>query len=256
MPDLFIPHTPSVFLPDQWTKAFATGLMTQNWSGHHVVEVGVGSGIVMAGVMTCPQPPHSYIGLDICDDAICSSKVLANQQDWTVDIVKSDLLSSLNGDELTKMTRVIACIPQVPADLDLQTNDNSSHYYNPNGSYWDQFGLGLNEKLLAQIREANPNCEVILNLSGRPNLKTLQELFAEAGFTSTVIHQEMVRQHEGTSLRSLADLESTISHHFEFYADAKGTKRINATEAEERRINGQEVYHKIYVLHGRPEMVA
>lgn len=249
--NISISRRPNVFLPDEWTQAFAAGLEklpSLQAVNRSVLEVGVGTGVVMAGLLTQPQTPLEYIGVDICGDAIQSAQALADKHEWRVKLKASDLLTNMTDAELHYVTHIVACIPQVPAKVDLSEADNSAHYYLPQGSTWDSFGLGLNAALLDQARNRAPQASVTLNLSGRPGLERLNELFREYGYNAEVVHETMVSQHGDTSLRSLADLECDGCAPFEFYADEAGQQRISAVQAEARRLNQAPVFHKIYVL--------
>jgi len=252
--NIVIPRQPSVFLPDEWTQTFASGLQvlarsTPDFTRAKVIEVGVGTGIVMAGLLTIDRPPADYIGLDISDDAITAARRLAGEQGWQVLIKKSDLLQDLTAQELAGVQHIVACIPQVPRAIDLNEGDNSAHYYHPLGTYWDTYGLGLNAKLIEQAQSLTPAAHITLNLSGRPGLPRLKALFEQHGYTPAVLHERMVGQHAGTSLESLAALENAGHEAFEFFADEQGQQPLSAREAEFRRLEQQAVFHKVYVVH-------
>jgi hypothetical protein len=92
---------------------------------------------------------------------------------------------------------------------------------------------------------------VVLNLGGRPGLEKLRSLFQDAGYQPKVVWEETIPQHAETSLASLAILERDGRHDgFEFFEDSLCAKRIGAREAEARRLRGEPLFHKIYVIAG------
>lgn len=250
--NIIIPRPSDLFLPDQWTKVFARGLLTRDFAGKSVLEVGVGTGINMAGFLERRHPVASYIGTDICDKAVYASGILAVDNGWDVELMTSDLLTNVPDSLLQNVENIFACIPQVPTERDLTQGDNFAHYYKGTGSYWDSYGLGLNSALIKQATQRAPQAELTLNLSGRPGIDKLRELFDYHGRLGDVAYEEMVPQHEGTSVASLARMEGNGHADFEFYGDEGGHEKINAAEAERRRVDGTPVFHKIYVLTAQP----
>lgn len=243
-----VPCRSDLFEPDHWTRTLAEGLQKVNLSGKNVLEVGIGVGINMAGLMTAKNPPASFIGGDIREDAIKLSQALAKKYSLPAICQYSDLLLNISQENLEIIDQIFACIPQVPACLDLNENDNAAHYYRPDGNSWDDYGLGLNAKLLKQATERAPQAGIILNFSGRPGEKTLKTLFNECGRIPNILHESIVPQHKGTSLASLAEMEGNGHSNFEFFSDPKAKIQISASDAEDRRIKNQPVFHKIYVM--------
>ena len=150
---------------------------------------------------------------------------------------------------------IFGCLPQVPTEeMDLSVGDRIAHYYNPliyPKSQLHSIGLGMNEALLAQAREVlTPGGAVVLNLGGRPGLSRLVAMFQTNGYQPRMVHEEIIPQHRETSLTSLVALEAMGQSDFEFFVDAKGVIPINARQAEDRRVNGSSVFHKIYVIEG------
>lgn len=246
--NLSIPRTSELFLPDQWTKVFARGLLTRDFANKTVLEVGVGTGINMAGTILRKDTPAAFIGTDICSNAVYASGKLASAQGWNVELITSDLIKDVPSAILQNTDHIFACIPQVPSEKDLTEGDNFAHYYKPEGSQWDEYGLGLNSALLEQANARAPQAEVTLNLSGRPGIGKLRELFQHHGRCAEIAHVEMVAQHAETSVASLAAMEGNGHEDFEFFGDINGNEAINAGEAERRRVNNESVFHKIYVL--------
>lgn len=257
--DMGFTRPSNLFLSDEWTKIFAAGLIKlsgseTDFTKAHVLEVGVGVGTNILGLMTSPKPPASFIGTDICDNAIRFCRGLPDIRRHNVRLQTSDLLSDIPKENLSKLDYIVACIPQVPFEGDLTQGDNFAHYYPPTGSNWDAFGLGLNAKLLEQAKDLTPSAQVVLNLSGRPGIERLKDLFNQFGFEPSVLHEAIVPQHKETSLASLASAEEKGADAFEFFRDPGAHEKICAVEAEGRRTAGQPLYHKIYVIRGEPTL--
>lgn len=265
--DIVLVSTPSLFEPDEWTQSLASGVQELNLAGKTVLEVGVGIGINMVGVMTSPNAPQRFIATDIDKRAVKTATNLAKELGLDGAVIgQSDLLASFDGrhnlnpfnplrkTNLTAIDTIFACIPQIPRqNIDLNDKDNYSHYYKADGSHWDTYSLGLNAKLLNQTpRETG----IALNLSGRSGLNVLTRLFKESGRPFEIVHERIIPQHLGTSLASLARMEGNGHEDFEFFADANATIPMNAREAESARLEevkaGQDhasFHHKIYVMH-------
>lgn len=253
--DITVPRPSNLFLPDGWTSVLARGLSHITFKDQHVLEVGVGTAINLAGLLTHAfDAPSRFTGTDICNDAITAARQLADREELAAELLVSDLLADVPDTTLATVTHIFACIPQVPkpADVDLSEGDAVAHYYEPSGSAWDDFGLGLNSELIAQATARAPQAALTLNLSGRPGIERLQQLFAAHGRDAIVLHEEIVSQHAETSLEAFAALEAAGHEAFGFYSDAAAADRISATEAEERRINKRPVFHKIHVMSARP----
>lgn len=248
-----IPCHTELFVPDEWTKIFAFGLQEIRLQGQIALEVGVGIGVNMAGLMTSQNVPAHFYGTDISTKAIEVSTTLARLLNINATLLRSNLLQDLDKQKLKQVGAVIACIPQVPADLDLSENDNSAHYYTPLGNCWDDYGLGLNAALIEQATEKSPFASITLNLCGRPGINKLIQMFEEFDRSSEIIHSAVIPQHTGTSLASLVHMEENGHLPFEFFKDPNGNHHITAAEAEKRR-GVDEVYHKIYVIHSAPKL--
>lgn len=242
-----------VFLPDRsWSMTFAKGLQAIDFSQSHVLEVGVGSGVNLAGLITCKKPPVSFIGTDLVMDAVSASAELAQGWGWNVRLIQSDLLDNLDGVTLSKITDIIACIPQVPVNANtLQSTRELSDYYPTTGIKEDIYGLGLLARLLDQVQERAPQASVTLNIAERPGKDRVDTLFADRGFNQEVVYQHRVRQDAGTSLASLAKIERETELPFHFYADPISKLEIGAGEAEKLRVQGKPIYHNLAVIRAR-----
>jgi len=251
------------FTPDQWSRAFLRGLIkvAPTWENSNVWEVGVGTGINIALLRKYATNATWFLS-----DYNQRCVPLAIRNILHFKLTRRNLRPLVGSWDLVtppketrqrvpKVNVVFGCLPQVPSEENLSFGDRRAHYYNPR-QYWEAhsnaLGLGLNEALLQRAKKVlYPKGQVVLNLSGRPGLKKLQSLFLEAGYQPNVVWEETIPQHVGTSLASLAALETTGHHHdFEFFKDSRCTSRIGAREAEARRIKGQAIFHKIYVIAG------
>ena len=259
--DIDVPLAQGLFIPDVWTETFADGLTRLARDGvfenSTVLEVGVGNGINMVGLLTTEKPPAHFIGTDIDKRAIEASERLADQRALftKTSLRKSSLISTLCDAVLEQVDHVIACIPQVPAVVNLTEGDNFSHYYNSDGSRWDHYGLGLNARLIEQTNVRAPQARITLNLAGRPSKGVLKRFFEEYKRTPEFIHDRMVRHHAPTSITPLAELEEKGAPDFEFFHGPDDNEQINARQAAEIRAQeiargdeGTDIHHKVYVV--------
>lgn len=252
------------FLPDQWTRAFLKGIAAyEGFDNKKVLELGVGTGINPAYILQMRNPSVLYAA-DI--DGRCTEVSVKNVE-HNVSPEKAAKYSPIYGDqnlasfvtEVGFADVVYGCLPQVvkaPA-MDLHEGNTVGHYYDPAlyPSDLHHLGLGLNEFALRQLYPLlNTGGTVILNLSGRPGLgQGLEELlFRKNGYEPRVLHEEVIQQHVMTSVATLAEVEKRTGHTFEFFTSPTGAPetQVSATVAEARRLAGQPVYHKIYVIAG------
>ncbi|MEK7099346.1 MAG: hypothetical protein AAB916_02420 [Patescibacteria group bacterium] len=251
-----------VFRPDQWSAAFLRGLRrcTRDWRSLCVWEVGVGSGLnliilgKLLGDVTWYYSDYDSRCVPLATSNLEAAKM--GHLDFCPLEGAWDLVTPPAGMHAPAVDVIFGCLPQVPlAHADLSVGDKIAHYYDPERypkAHLNVLGLGLNETLLVQARDVLLPCgTVVLNLSGRPGLKRLKTMFQFCGYEAEVIYEEMIPQHWQTSVASLASLEEAGQHDFEFFADARGKEKINAREAEVRRMCSKSVFHKIYVIAGR-----
>lgn len=252
------------FLPDQWTRAFLKGLAAfDGFDGKKVLELGVGTGINPAYILEMRNPSVLYAA-DI--DGRCTEVSVKNVA-HNVSPEKAAKYHPIRGDqnlasfvtEVGFADVVYGCLPQVvkAADMNLHEGNTVGHYYDPAlyPSELHHLGLGLNEFALRQLYPLmNVGGTVILNLSGRPGLgQGLEELlFRKNGYEPRVLHEEVIQQHVMTSVATLGEVEKRTGHTFEFFTSASGAPetQVSAAVAEARRLAGQPVYHKIYVIAG------
>lgn len=249
------------FLPDQWSVAFLRGLLTlaDSWKNKCIWEVGVGTGInqLVLGKLA-PQTRFYFSDLDPrCAPLVLSNLTAAGLMDKRFTALPGiwDLVWPPEAEiNLPKVEVLFGCLPQVPTEMNLSVGDRLAHYYDPDHyheAHLHHLGLGLNEALLRRAPKVlKANGQVVLNLSGRPGLRRLTKMFQACGYRPEIAHAATIAQHAGTSLASLAAMEAAGQPNFEFFADASATMRLNARQAEQRRIKGREVYHKIYVIAG------
>lgn len=250
------------FKPDGWSFAFLRGLQKITFAGT-IWEIGVGTGLNSHMIHRWTPTARVYFS-DY--NPKCTELALRNLK--MADLFLSDQLCPLFGQwdlvrrvdqqaRAPKVDSVVACIPQVPAPLniDLCESDNLAHYYDTvryEGVELNALGLGLNEALLQRAHNVlTSSGRVILNLGGRPGQARLEGMFAACGYTPRIVHEEVVPQHTGTSLATLATMEMGGAENFEFFVDEHGLERINAQAAEQRRLDELSVFHKIYVIEGR-----
>lgn len=259
-PSRLVPRTKELFFPDSWTQCYAAGLrklpsLYQDFAKQVFCEIGIGTGLIPLGMRSIPGGPAVVIGSDIKMEAVEATRRLLEKAGLRngAPFIQSDLLKDYPPGCLRSIHHFAGCIPQVeaPVAMDIQQSDNSSHYYIPHGNPRDKFGLGLNDDFIAQATEHSPQASITLNLSGRPGLERLTEMFRSHGREPQVLHEVMVSQHIGTSLETLVRHERADGIPYEFYADAQGRRQITASEAEQRRLKGEASHHKIYVVHAR-----
>lgn len=253
---------PWAFTPDNWTTALLKGLDSIGLRGR-VAEVGVGTGINEIYTLSGKhyRSVETIRGSDYDGRTLLLS--LKNVTNAIGDGNASRYrphergFSLLDGVQET-YDQIFACIPQVPVpqDIDLDAADNRAHYYDPSSvrtvhdGKLDAYGLSLNAKLLEEATpHLVPGGSVTLNLSGRPGKDVLYQMFRSRNYRSEIVYETIVPQHAGTSLSTLAEHERG-GLTFEFFSDADASHRISATEAEKRRLAGEPVFHKIYVVQG------
>lgn len=252
--DLEIEIPEFTFRPNVWTEIFLTGLQSVLVENKRVVEIGVGTGIV--GIELLRRGVQEYIGLDI--DArilpIAQRNIAKKIPESTqkVILLQSDLLESVPGDRSVDI--ICGCLPQVskPATIELGAADSYARYFDAEKyqSVLNVYGLGLNEAALIQSKiRLRPDGSIILVLSGRAGKDVLEQLFVQNGYTPRVLFEDTIAQLRETTLKTLVDAEEH-GYEFFFYKDTACEDRIPVKEAEERRLNGQDSYHKIYVLEG------
>ncbi len=258
--DLEIPKW--AFTPDEWSDAFLRGLqkVVSTWKGKSIWEVGVGTGNNIISLLKLAQASELYFSdLNPKCTEIALSNILrfvrptkiptALHGSW--DLITPPKESNIKA---PMVDIIFACIPQVPAKIDLSLGDNMAHYYNPllySDTILNKIGLGLCQNLLIKAKEILlPNGKVILNLGGRPGLERLNKLFTETGYEPNILWEEVIPQHMETSLESLAKLEENGEENFELFANPECTQVLNALEAEKLRKKGIKFYHKIYVIEG------
>jgi methylase of polypeptide subunit release factors len=251
---------PWAFTPDAWSFAFLRGLheVSPTLSDLDVWEVGVGTGLNQL-LLAKWSGAHRLYYSDYdprCTELTANNLYQITDERFVPLFGRWDLVTQVEQQmNPPQVDIIVACIPQVPTnETDLSKDDNLAHYYNPinyGEASLHAVGLGLNEALLKRAHSVlRKNGRVVLNLSGRPSLPRLEKMYHDCGFIPRVVHAEMIPQCPGTSLASLAAMEGS-NQEFEFFSDATGHKRINAQMAEKRRLEGLELYHKIYVIAGR-----
>lgn len=251
------------FEPDEWTRALIRGLANSSLhvEDQTVLEVGVGTGAGSAFILSERNPARVF-GSDLDErlPRVAQRNLARNVPD------KADKFFPVGkGANLTRWLKneqvidvAFGCLPQVvmPEGMKLTESDRRAHYYDPNEyqSKLHHLGLGLNDCMLRETHDKlRKRGSVVLTLSGRPGREEVldQELFQANGYEPHLLHEEMIHQHGATSLARLVEVEHQNGFRFEFFGDADGKERIDATEAERRRLMEQAIYHKIYIIEGR-----
>lgn len=253
--DLQIPDF--TFRPNVWTEVFLTGLDAVPVTRKRVAEIGVGTGIV--GIDLLKRGVNAYVGLDI--DArvlpIAHGNIVKTVPECLTRVIllQSDVLAALPEDRSFDL--VCGCLPQVsrPSTVELGSADSYARYFDE-GKYTSPFnvyGLGLNEAALVQSKtRLKPDGCIVLVLSGRGGKAVLEQLYAQHGYQPRVVFEDSIAQLRETTLATLVDAESRGAEFF-FYKDPACHDRITVAQAEQRRQNGEDSYHKIYVIEGKPQ---
>ncbi len=271
------------FKPDPWTDVLLAGLMQLDLSGKTLVEIGVGTGVNPIALLLHNPEIAQIWGSDI--DALNSLLAIENVRRILSDrpeLAKKyrgvfgghNLLSWQHGLLPEGSVDVLyACIPQVQKPDHYHGTpppDAEAHEFDPklidprwkHAADFQPFSLGLNFQLLCEARKClRPGKgEIILNLAGRCSKAVLFEMFTKAHYTPRVIHEAIVPQHELTKLQELVKGEKFLRKTtrpgfcYEFFADAAATEKINAAQAEKRRVKREPLFHKIYVIAGVPNL--
>lgn len=251
--DLEIPDF--TFRPNVWTEAFLTAIDRISIQNKRVVEIGVGTGII--GIDILNHGAKEYVGLDIDERILPVAKrniaKRAPEHMQKVTLLQSDLLEAIPADYSTDL--VCGCLPQVskPGSVELGTGDSFARYFDA-GKYesvLNVYGLGLNEAALVQAKtRLHSNGSVLLVLSGRAGKNVLENLYTHNGYAPHVVFEDTIAQLRETTLATLVQAEEQ-GYEFFFYKDKNCKDRISVKEAEERRVNGKDSYHKIYVIEGK-----
>lgn len=274
---------------DIWTRTFQRGLREAGLQGRSVYEVGIGTGAnVVFMLKVCGV--SKVIGSDLDPRLITLASDLIAKEVPDAAARFHGLPGSVNlleSDEARACARsvetVVGCLPQVgdPADAkcrafvetaiparpdadDSGPPDRIAHYYawaNFDAYPFNVVGLGLNEALLRQTREAAPQTDVILNFACRCGERAILDLFRASHYRPEILHSTICEQSRSTDISFYVALEKALEgtsmasdFRCEFFADPQGAKAMTAVEAYERQQATPEapVYHRIIVVRGRP----
>lgn len=251
--DIVIPvNNEHVFLPEKsWAKTFATGLQKYKIAGKIVLEVGIGCGVNMAGLMTSDNKPLKFSGVDKAAPSIVASQWLSIHHGIPSNIWQSDLLTNVSDETLQETDIIFACIPQVPRDGEIENERDLADYYTRRGVVEDDYGLGLIAGLLDEAASRAPHAKLILNVAERPGSIRINQMFDRHYYKTEIIHKDVVEQDSSTSLITLKAIEENTGINFHFYGDDQAQECISAAEAEERRLAGVPIYHNLCVFEAR-----
>ncbi|MFO1464725.1 MAG: aminotransferase class I/II-fold pyridoxal phosphate-dependent enzyme [bacterium] len=255
IPDVRDPLTivslPTTFLPEQWSRVFAEGIV-QDFRQHRgpvnrAVEIGSGTGWVSI-LMAKLGMAREVIGLDRNPHAPIVGRLNAALNGARgVSFQTGDLLSNLP--EGLQADLIVACLPQVPRNGGIDNLRAVADYYSSEGTYWDRFGLGLIDRALGQARgRLAEGGRVLFNLGGRPGRPALEALLEARGFHPAIRYGQLIQQDPTTDFSELARLEAQNRHRFEFFLKEDPTRPISAAEA----VGRGEVHHMLYLTEGRP----
>jgi len=255
------------FVPDSWNLAFIRGLLHVNFAGKSILEMGVGTGanIVALAKYHSAFLPKQIMFSDIEPRNIEIAARNIRKQISCHEIVfplwgSYDLLNRLDGEtddciaeKIRNVDIIMGCLPQIitPKGINIANGCNIAHYYEQDAyvSDFHECGLGLIDNCLQQAADIAKD-SVVLNISGRAGIEKIHEVFVKNSLTPNILHREITPQCQRTSLESYVVVERTSGYSFEFFSDYEGTKKINAQEAEEVRLEGKNVFHYIYVVQG------
>lgn len=285
------PEVPSfAFDPeDPWTDTFQKGLKAANLQGKKAYEVGIGTGINAAFLLSvCGADEVSGSDLDprLIDLAEANVRSLVPEYAHRFNPVRGPV-SLIDTDEARECVAaadvVIGSLPQVgePGDARIATirealgvplgegaadvaDDHIAHYYP--WAEFDQYpfnsvGLGLNEALLQRVRQHAPHADVVMNFGCRIGSEIIFDCFRANGFEPEKISSQIVEQHSGTDISFFIALERTLQDtgldgEFTcyFYADDAATQPLSACQAQALINENPEasLYHEVCVIQGTP----
>ena len=256
---------PSVFAPEEWGRTFLRGLLArprESYRGKRVVELGAGSGWVSIALARATEVERIY-AFDLNPHAAIVTEINAHLNGVAdrVEAAVSDLLGALKG---VTVDLVCGNIPQVLApeavarahelteDAPARVLRMLGDYTPPTGNYEDVLSLGLIATALERTLEhLSPEGRIVLNLAGRPGFDVIRWVFARWGYALHVLLKDTIPQDPGTDITPFARAEEETGRSSSFYA-ARGGERISAREAVARRSRGEDVFHDLYVIEGRP----
>lgn len=280
-PPLTLLQLPSVFAPEQWSRTFFEGLARLpeiDLADRSLAELGCGNGWISIALGLRSNAPLRIIGLDINPRAILSARInlylnaldadggLVQDADGAslldrVEFHESDLLAWVREHEI-ELDRVIGCIPQVlNPDIrnahpvsDTDSDEflvSLSNYAGRQGYLEDYFGLGLIARAVEEsIEVLRPGGRVVFNLGGRPGRKVLTDLLKRRGFEVQELWTTRIKQAADTDIRTLAEIEQTSNHRFEFFLGPYSDQSIDARTAHAYANAGGVVYHALSVFEG------
>ncbi len=248
---LTIVSLPTTFLPEQWSRVFAEGIVQEFRRDRRPVDraVEIGSGTGWVSILAAKLGmAREVIGVDRNPHAPVVGRLNAALNGVEgVSFLTSDLLTQLP--EGMKADLILACLPQVPRNGGVESLRAVADYYPSEGTYWDRFGLGLIDRALGQARERlTEDGRILFNLGGRPGRPILEDLLARRGFHPSVRYGQLIQQDPTTDFSELARLEAGNRHRFEFFLKENPNAPISAAEA----VGRPEVYHMLYLTEGRP----
>lgn len=255
-----------VFTPDEWTKAIITAIFKKLKSKNSqlsIMEIGMWSGIIMKFILQhLRKKVDIIIWTDVVEEAVNSSK---RNLEWINDegkwiLLLSNLLNDIRDEVIEILDIMYACLPQVILpEWSQRPDDYYAHYYDSDlfeDYEFNKYGFWLLEATIKDFSERSSNAEIYMNFAWRINLETINWLFEKYWYIPDVAYEKIIPQCPTTDLWMFVELEKTNPEAlWEFYEDQEWTKIISAKEAEDKRKNWIEIFHKIYVIKWTPKVI-
>ena len=288
------PDVPSfAFDPeDPWTATFQMGLKHANLAGKKAYEVGIGTGINAAFLLSVcdakevsgsdldprlaelseanvahlvPEKAHRFIPVKGAVSLIDSEEALAQVAASDVVIASLPQVGEPNDARVTAIREALSVTLAEGAEQ--QADDHIAHYYP--WTLFDDYpfnavGLGLNEALLDRVHRHAPHADVIMTFGCRIGSEVIFECFEANGFHPEKVSSKIVQQHSGTDISFFVALERTLHGSglekdfvCRFYADEQASTPLSACEAQRRIEQDPDtpLFHEVCAIRGTPKAV-
>ncbi len=234
---------PSVRPPEHWGRVLLSGLFRRRaklLKGKRIVEVGAGSGWISIALAKLIKT-RSVVSLDADPQAQIVTQINAILN-GVQDRVRPQLTEPVD--------YIVGSIPQL-LPKGLRRDSPALNGYGA-GSSEDlqslQFVAASLERSLPYLRRGG---SIVLNVAGRAAFDVLRYMFAQWRFVGRLIHRERVQLDAMLSIEPLVRAERETRRHYHFYDMLTGTQPISATQAYQRMLQGDPVWHDLYVVEAR-----
>lgn len=176
---LRIEVTPTVFHPGLLfsTKILLEYCLQLPIKGKKILELGAGSGLITA---TLSKEGGQLVATDINPAAVKALKATRDYNQLDYEVIESDLFQALEGYQFDLIAINPPYFPQNPTDARTQ-----AFFCGANFEYFHRLFATLRLHLL-------PEAYVLMILSDDCDLKTIESIALEAGFTWQEVYQEKV----------------------------------------------------------------